>query len=204
MNEEEKKYYVVRTHCYGKRPHDNYIVTTAKGENVIIEDPTLATLQEAINGEDYIPQTEVSLVMDALAETGGISQTDEDRTAFAKAMLIREIDAYDDSPAVNSFTVAGQSLWFTPEKRATIEKGVKNCQTLGRDTYDAWLPQLGMQVSIPCDTALMLLAQVEVYALDCANVTARHQSEVQALTTEAEVVAYDYTADYPTHLTFSL
>ena len=131
-------------------------------------------------------------------------QTDEEKLEAAKEAKLKEITAYDESDAVNGFTVAGMTLWFDPDTRVTIEKGVRNCQTVGRESYEAWLDALGTTVSVPCDTALQMLAQIEVYALDCMNTTNKHKAAVQKLETVDEVAAYDYKSGYPTKLTFSL
>ena len=202
--EEEKKYYVCRTNCYGLRPHVNYTITTAGGESRTTETPTTEGLLAAMESADYIKQEDVSHVIEELGKTSQTTIPEEDATAFAKEMLLREIDAYDDSDAVNGFTVAGMTLWFDPDTRVTIEKGVRNCQTVGRESYEAWLDALGTTVSVPCDTALQMLAQIEVYALDCMNTTNKHKAAVQKLETVDEVAAYDYKSGYPDKLTFSL
>lgn len=119
----------------------------------------------------------------------------------AKIAKIADITAYDNSSAVNSFSYNGNDIWFDPQKRATIKQGVESCKTAGRDTYDATYE--GITVSMPVDTALQVLAQIEVYALDCQNVTAQHKAAVGALTTVSEVEAYDYTTGYPEHITIT-
>ena len=45
-------------------------------------------------------------------------------------------------------------------------------------------------------------AALELYALECYNVTAAHKADIEALTTVEEVVAYDYESDYPEKLNF--
>lgn len=130
--------------------------------------------------------------------------SEQELLAQAKEAKLKEITAYDESDAVNGFTVAGMTLWFDPDTRVAIEKGVRNCQTVGRENYEAWLDALGTTVSVPCDTALQMLAQIEVYALDCMNTTSKHKAAVKALTTVDEVAAYDYKSGYPTKLTFTL
>lgn len=130
--------------------------------------------------------------------------SDAELLAQAKEAKLAEITAYDTSSEVNGFNVAGMTLWFSPEKRVAIEKGVRNCKAVGRESYEAWLDALGTTVSVPCDTALDWLAQIEVYALDCMNVTNKHKAAVNALTTVDEVAAYDYKSGYPDKLTFSL
>ena len=48
-----------------------------------------------------------------------------------------------------------------------------------------------------CDKAIQLLSSLEMYALECFNVTATHKAAVEKLQTVEEVLAYDYTAGYP-------
>lgn len=119
----------------------------------------------------------------------------------AKAYVEAEITAYDQSENVNQLSVNGIGVWFSPEERAKIKQGVESCKSTGRETYDvAWN---GLQISVPCDTALTILAQIEVYALDCLNVTAKHKAAVGELTEIEDVLAYDYTTGYPEKLSFS-
>lgn len=150
---------------------------------------------ESMTDADYDKEQE-GYWLDGYSEQGLLAQ--------AKEAKLKEITAYDESDAVNGFEVAGMTLWFDPDTRVAIEKGVRNCQTVGRESYEAWLDALGTTVSVPCDTALQMLAQIEVYALDCMNTTNKHKAAVKALTTVDEVAAYDYKSGYPTKLTFSL
>lgn len=128
--------------------------------------------------------------------------SDEEKLETARAAKLAEITAYDISTDVNQFTVNGVGMWFEPSERATIQRGVESCQTLGRTTYE--VTYNGKQLSIPCDTALKVLAQIEVYALDCLSVTNRHKTAVGALTTVADVEAYDYKSGYPEKLSFTI
>ena len=49
-----------------------------------------------------------------------------------------------------------------------------------------------------------MLAQLEVYALNCLNNALRQKAEVEALTTMAEVEEYDVTNGYPEMLSFTI
>ena len=200
--EEEKKLYVCRTNCYGLRPHVNYTIETAGGEQRTTEIPTTAGLLAAMSDGDYIKQADVPHVISELASTSQTSIPEEDATAFAREMLLREIAAYDTSSDVNSFTVSGMTAWLDKTTRTTVRVAIDSCKTAGRDTYDVWFG--GMSISLPCDTAIALLAQLEVYAADCYNTTAKHKAAVEALATREEIAAYDYKSGYPEKLTFSL
>lgn len=203
---EEEKIYVCRTNCYGLRPHVNYTITTAQGESRTTETPTTAGLLAAMESEDYIKQEDISHVIEELGKTSQTEIPEEDATAFAKEMLLREIAVYDDKPKgeVNVFYLGELPMWFTYDRRMTIKNGVESSQTMGRTDYTIYDDDTGLSVSIPCETALQMLAALEVYALDCLSSTNKHKAAVKALATVDEVAAYDYKSGYPDKLTFTL
>lgn len=147
--------------------------------------PTAAMLQEAGYEEYQTPEP-----------------TDEEKLEEAKQKVLADIAAYDSSTDVNQFYVNGVGVWFEPSERATIQRGVESCQKLGRTSYEVTYG--GKQLSIPCDTALTVLAQIEVYALDCLSVTNNHKTKVNALTSVADVEGYDYKSGYPEKLSFTI
>ena len=196
--EEEKKYYVIRTNCYGKRPHVNYTITTADGEQRTTETPTTAGLLEAMEAADYIRQEDVSHVLDELGTTSQTEIGDEDRLGFAKEMLTREITAHDTSSAVNGFKLNGLTVWLDKDTRMGLMNSTTIAKNMGQETTTVWFG--GISMTIPCDTAIQMLSALEMYALECFNVTAEHKAAVAAMTSIDDVVAYDYTQGYPTQL----
>lgn len=128
--------------------------------------------------------------------------TDEEKLEAAKQKALADIAAYDNSTDVNQFCVNGVGVWFEPSERATIQRGVESCQKLGRANYE--LVYGGERLSIPCGDALNILAQIEVYALDCLSVTNKHKQEVGALTTVEEIEAYNYKSGYPDKLSYTI
>ena len=206
MEENEKKYYVTRTNCYGLRPHVNYTVTLADGTTATTETPTLAALTEAMPSSGYVVQADVAHVIEELASTSQTTLTDEDKLTFAKEMLLREIAVFDDKPKgeVNVFYLGELPMWFTYDRRMAIKNGVESSQTMGRTNYTIYDDDTGLSVSVSCETALQILAALEVYALDCLSTTNKHKAAVKALTSVDEVTAYDYKSGYPDKLTFTL
>ena len=198
MEQEQQKYYVCRTNAYGRRPHANYTVTLASGNTALTETPTLEALLTAIPEGEYIVKEDIIPVMDALAKTGGISQTDEERLAFAKEMLAREIAAHDTSSAVNGFSLNGLTVWLDKDTRMGLMNSTTIAKNMGQETTTVWFG--GISMTIPCDTAIQMLSALEMYALTCFNVTAGHKAAVAALTSTDEVIGYDYTQGYPTQL----
>ena len=202
MEQEQEKYYVTRTNCYGRRPHQNYTVYLASGDVALTETPTLDALLVAIPTDEYIVKEDIVAVMDALAKTGGTEQTDEERLAFAKEMLTREISAHDTSSSVNGFSLNGLTVWLDKDTRMGLMNSTTIAKNMGQATTTVWFG--GISLTIPCDTAIQMLSALEMYALECFNVTAGHKAAVKALTSIDDVVAYDYSQGYPEQLNLSL
>ena len=202
MEQEQEKYYVTRTNCYGRRPHQNYTVYLASGDVALTETPTLDALLVAIPTDGYIVKEDIVAVMDALVKTGGIEQTDDERLAFAKEMLTREISAHDTSSSVNGFKLNGLTVWLDKDTRMGLMNSTTIAKNMGQATTTVWFG--GISLTIPCDTAIQMLSALEMYALECFNVTAGHKAAVAAMESVDEVMAYDFTTGYPEQLSLSL
>lgn len=116
----------------------------------------------------------------------------------AKEMLLAEIDAYDTSSAVNGFMLNGATVWLDKSTRVGLMNSTNITKAMGQPTTTLWLGESKMEV--PCDTAIQLLSALEMYALECFNVTAAHKKAVSELTSIEEVEKYDITAGYPAQL----
>lgn len=117
---------------------------------------------------------------------------------FAKQQKIAEIDAYDTSPAVNGFSLNGATVWLDKSTRVGLMNSTTITKAMGQPTTTLWLGESKMEV--PCDTAIQLLSALEMYALECFNVTAAHKKAVSELNSIEEVEKYDITAGYPAQL----
>lgn len=116
----------------------------------------------------------------------------------AKEMLLAEIDAYDTSSAVNGFMLNGATVWLDKSTRVGLMNSTTITKAMGQPTTTLWLGESKMEV--PCDTAIQLLSALEMYALECFNVTAAHKKAVSELNSIEEVEKYDITAGYPAQL----
>ena len=116
----------------------------------------------------------------------------------AKEMLLAELDAYDKSSAVNGFALNGAVVWLDKATRVGLMNSTSITKAMGQPTTTLWLGESKMEV--PCDTAIQLLSALEMYALECFNVTAAHKKAVSELTSIEEVEKYDITAGYPAQL----
>ena len=133
-------------------------------------------------------------------EKGVKITNEEEALAAIKAELIAQITAYDTSSAVNSFTLQGKQMWLPKETRVGLVNSVTIEKNAGKETTVLWFG--GERYELPVDTALQMLSALELYALECYNVTAAHKAAVNALESVEDVVAYDYTQGYPEKLNF--
>lgn len=116
----------------------------------------------------------------------------------AKQSKIAEIDAYDKSSAVNGFALNGAVVWLDKATRVGLMNSTSIAKSMGQSTTTLWFG--GMQIVVNCDKAIGLLSALEMYALECFNVTAAHKKAVAELNTVEEVLGYDYTKGYPEQL----
>ena len=133
-------------------------------------------------------------------EKGVKITNEEEALAAIKADLIAQITAYDTSEAVNSFTLQGKQMWLPKETRVGLVNSITIEKNAGKEVTGLWHD--GVRYELPVDTALQMLAALELYALECYNVTAAHKAAVSALESVEDIVAYDYTTDYPEKLIF--
>ena len=125
--------------------------------------------------------------------TGGM-----DALETVKAQMLMEIDAYDTSSAVNGFLLNGQRMWLDKATRVGLMNSTNIAKSMGETTTTLWLG--GAQMTVSCDKAIQLLSALEMYALQCYNVTAQHKAAVEGLSSIEEVLEYDFKAGYPEQL----
>lgn len=119
-----------------------------------------------------------------------------------KSLKISQITEYDQSDAVNQFSLGGKRMWLDKDTRVGLVNSINIEKQVGKTTTTLWFE--ATQYIIPIDAALQMLAALELYALDSYNATQEHIAAVKALATKEEVEAYDYTSGYPDKLVFNL
>lgn len=121
--------------------------------------------------------------------------TESEKLEQAKVEKIAEITAYDTSDKVNGFVLNGLLVWLDKATRVGLMNSTTIAKAAGQETTTLWLG--GMKLVVDCDKAIQLLSALEMYALECFNVTASHKAAVSGMKTIKEVEAYDYKAGYP-------
>ena len=134
-------------------------------------------------------------------ETGGMT-SEAALTAAAQKMVLAEIEKHDTSSAVNGFILNGERVWLDKATRVGLMNSTTIAKAMGQPTTTLWLGDVKLVVE--CDKAIQLLSALEMYALECFNVTAAHKKAVAEMSTVEEVLGYDYKKGYPEMLTMSV
>ena len=167
-------------------------MTTGDGETT--------TMTECSEGSTTKDQYTVEAMLEAYNEW---KTKQEARTLEqARDSKLEEIEEYDQSDKVNGFSLNGMTVWLDKSTRVGLMNSTTIAKNLGNDTTTLWLGSVKIEVN--CDTAISLLSALEMYALECFNVTAAHKKAVEALSTVEEITAYDITAGYPDQLSMTL
>lgn len=161
------------------------------GKNIILNDMMIINPTE----EQLLEAGYTEYVEPAPAEP-----TEEELLEQAKQEKLWQIDDYDRSDAVNSFTIGGQQMWLTVQERQQIATQISANEAAGRENMTKWFN--GQSFTFSIDVWKQMLLAVEIYAGDALNVTESHKAAVNALTTKEEVEEYDYTTGYPQKLVF--
>ena len=128
---------------------------------------------------------------------GWTLETPPERTlAVAKQEKTRALEEYDQSSGILSFSLNGVDMWLNPTERTNYLMTVNAAENMGLTT----VPFHGVNISTT--DAKNMLNAIALYAMQVMAVTDAHRDAIEALTTIADVDAYDYTAGYPTKLSF--
>ena len=118
--------------------------------------------------------------------------------AAAKTEVETAITAYDSSSAVNAFLLNGIQVWLDKATRVGLMNSTAIAKNMGQEKTTLWFGSY--QLEVDCDKAIQLLSALEMYALECFNVTAAHKKAVSELDNIEEVLTYDYKSGYPEKL----
>lgn len=116
----------------------------------------------------------------------------------ARASMLAEITAYDSSASVNAFLLNGMQVWLDKATRVGLMNSTTIAKNMGQEKTTLWLGSY--QLEVDCDKAIQLLSALEMYALECFNVTAAHKKTVSELDNIEAVLTYDYKSGYPEKL----
>ena len=119
-----------------------------------------------------------------------------------KTEKLAEINKYDISSAVNSFTIGNTNLWLNRTLRGTLMRRLEAEKSSGVAETTLWHGNKALKLNV--DKAITMLNAIEIYASKCYDVTASHKAKVEALNNIDAVKSYDYTVGYPESLAFNV
>lgn len=160
---------------------------------------TLETGRAALFRGVYYPAEKVT---DELCLQLGLTVDDEGYLNTVKQDKMAKIVEYDVSDNVNIFYVNGKAMWLDKATRVGLMNSTRILQESGHEQTTLWHGTTVYEVS--CSRLTEILMQIEEYALECYNTTARHKVAVASLRSVQEIEAYDFMQGYPAKLSFSI
>lgn len=155
---------------------------------------------------DYKPS--MNLVLNDILASGEQASMEEIREiseglgaeplGYMKKAMLAYIEKYDASSSVNAFELNGMEVWLDKATRVGLMNSTTIAKSMGQQKTTLWLGSY--QLEVDCDKAIQLLSALEMYALECFNVTAAHKKAVMELDNIEGVLTYDYKSDYPDKL----
>lgn len=126
--------------------------------------------------------------------------TDEQKLDLAKQIKIDEVNLYDKSLAVESFSINGMDVWLDKATRAGLKLRFEAENAMNITTTSLWYN--GQKFELSLENAIHMLYALEVYASQCYDNTQLHLANINELNTIEEINSYDYIVGYPEKLRF--
>lgn len=121
---------------------------------------------------------------------------------IVKQAKINEITEYDKSSNINGFFLNGYEVWVDRETRVSLMSTTQIKINLGEENTTIWFGNFN--VILTCEKVIQMLSQLEMYAYDCFNQTAKHKAAVEALDNVEAIENYDFKKGYPQKLSFNI
>ena len=134
-----------------------------------------------------------------ISEVWNMAMVSHERTLEqAKAEKTAEIERFDET--TNEFSINGFSMWLDSDRRRELSARLDTEEAAGRTTTN--LPYELHTFTMPISTMRELLQRLNLYAIDCFDVTRSHKIKVSEITTIADVDSFEVSSDYPDKLEF--
>lgn len=121
--------------------------------------------------------------------------TQEELLEQARQRKLAELEAYDSSDNVNSFTLNGVPMWLDYQTRQQLRTSIEAYQAQGIEQVTKWFN--GMQFTFATSVWLQMLNLLEVYASEALNTTESHRAAINSLDSIEDIDEYDFTTGYP-------
>ena len=119
-----------------------------------------------------------------------------------KENILKNIERYDKSVNVNLFYVNGEGAWLDRDTRVSLMNSTTILKNSNIETTTLWLNDTPYVIN--CDLLIQMLGNLEIYALQCYNVTEQHKAFIMNSEIEEEIIGYNYKLGYPEKLIFNV
>ena len=121
---------------------------------------------------------------------------------YMKKAMLTYIEKYDASSSVNSFILNGMEVWLDKATRVGLMNSINVTQRAGGQKIGLWLGNYKLELD--CNKAIELLSKIEMYAMNCFNVTSLHKKQVSEFSNIEDFLNYDYKSGYPDKLIINI
>lgn len=124
----------------------------------------------------------------------------EDEVTAWQTIRKAQILGYDKSNYVNHFLYNGESIWLDKATRVGLMNSISIEKSAKRSETTLWVGATMVKTTVA--KALAFLSQLELYAIDCFNITSQHIVEIDTCEDVETLKMYDIKADYPVPILF--
>lgn len=124
---------------------------------------------------------------------------EDDATAW-QTIRKAQILGYDKSSQVNHFLYNGEMMWLDKATRVGLMNSISIEKSAKRTETTLWMGTKMAKTTV--SKALAFLSQLELYAIDCYNITSQHIVEIDTCEAVEALKMYDIKADYPAPILF--
>lgn len=163
---------------------------TGYGERILAEQYTAVSVIEALSDDMVLALNE--------NDCEALIANFEDVFEGWKALRTRQINAWDKSAHVNSFTYGGVEIWLNQSVRSGLIIRFNAEKAMGHTSTTLWYGSHSFTLDLA--TAYQLIYALEVYASQCYDVTASHLCSIEKCSTVEQLQMFDYKVGYPNKL----
>lgn len=121
---------------------------------------------------------------------------------YMRKAMLAYIEKYDTSSSVNGFQLNGMQTWLDKATRVGLVNSINFTQRVGGQKIEFWLGNYKLELD--CNKAIELLSKIEMYAMNCFNVTSIHKKQVSEFSNIEDFLNYDYKSGYPDKLIINI
>ena len=121
---------------------------------------------------------------------------------YMRKAMLSYIEKYDISSSVNGFELNGMQTWLDKATRVGLMNSINITQRAGGQKIELWLGNYKLELD--CNKAIELLSKIEMYAMNCFNVTSIHKKQVSEFSNIEDFLNYDYKSGYPDKLIINI